>query len=48
MITYTRIYDEFDTIEECQTAIEAEHPFCRAVHITPEHAKPEDRKFLED
>jgi hypothetical protein len=47
-ITYTRIYDEFETIDEVQSAIELEHPFVRAVQITGEHANPKDRQRIED
>ena len=35
-ITYTKIYDEFETEEQVEAAIEAEHPFLEGYGLTPE------------
>jgi hypothetical protein len=43
-VTYVKIYDEFETIDECHQAVEAEHPFLRGCNILGELATPDTRR----
>lgn len=43
-ITYVKIYDDCEDIEDCQRQVEREHPFLRDMNIVGEIATPESRQ----